>query len=89
MPAADIEVKQQIQSIYQAHKGRCGYRRIRLALRHMGIDLNHKTVQRLMGLLNLKALGSKKRYRSYRGEVGKLAANTLSRNFKAQCPHQK
>jgi putative transposase len=89
LPATDIKVKHQIQSIYQAHKGRYGYRRIRLALRHTGIYLNHKTVQRLMGLLNLKALGSKKRYRSYRGEVGKVAANTLSRNFKAQCPHQK
>ena len=68
---------------HHQHKGRYGYRRIRLALRNMGFCLNHKTIQRLMDLLQLKAIGPKKRYRSYRGEVGRVAANTLSRNFKA------
>lgn len=89
LPDGDAGIKQQIQSLYHQHKGRYGYRRIRLALRHTGVNLNHKTIQRLMGLLQLKALGPKKRYRSYRGEVGKVAANTLGRNFKAQGPHQK
>jgi transposase InsO family protein len=89
LPDTNDLVKQQIQSIYHAHKGRYGYRRIRLALRNMGFCLNHKTIQRLMGLLQLKAIGSKKRYRSYRGEFGRVAANTLGRNFKAQSPHQK
>ena len=89
LPDADAEIKQQIQSLYHQHKGRYGYRRIRLALRNMGFCLNHKTIQRLMDLLQLKAIGPKKRYRSYRGEVGRVAANTLSRNFKAQAPHQK
>jgi transposase InsO family protein len=89
LPDTNDLVKQQIQSIYHAHKGRYGYRRIRLALRNMGFCLNHKTIQRMMGLLQLKAIGSKKRYRSYRGEFGRVAANTLGRNFKAQSPHQK
>jgi putative transposase len=89
LPDADSEIKQQIQSIYHHHKGRYGYRRIRLALRNMGVCLNHKTIQRLMGLLQLKAIGPKKHYRSYRGAVGKVAANMLGRNFKAQGPHQK
>lgn len=89
LPDGDAVIKQQIQSLYHQHKGQYGYRRIRLALRNRGFSLNHKTIQRLMGLLQLKAIGPKKRYRSYRGEVGKVAANTLGRNFKAQVPQQK
>jgi len=45
-----------IESIYHEHKGRYGYRRIHLALINEGIKLNHKTVQRLMGQLNLKSI---------------------------------
>ena len=89
LPDTNDLVKQQIQSIYHAHKGRYGYRRIRLELRNMGLWLNHKSVQRLMGLLKLKAIGPKKRYKSYRGEIGRVAANTLSRSFGAQGPNQK
>ncbi|MFA3232335.1 IS3 family transposase [Acinetobacter baumannii] len=34
--------------IYHKHKGRYGYRRITLALKNMGLTINHKCVQRLM-----------------------------------------
>ena len=34
LPDADAEIKQQIQTLYHQHKGRYGYRRIRLALRN-------------------------------------------------------
>lgn len=51
--------------------------------------LNHKTVQRLMGQLNLKSTVRPKKYRSYRGDVGKAAPNYLKRNFKATKPNEK
>lgn len=89
LPDTDRQIKQQIQSIYHAHKGRYGYRRMKLALRNSGLWLNHKKVQRLMSLLQLKAIGSKKHYKSYRGDIGRVAANTLSRNFGAQAPNHK
>lgn len=89
LPNQDDLLKQQIQSIYRQHHGRYGYRRIGLALRNTGLCLNHKKVQRLMGLLHLKAIGPKKRYKSYRGECGHVATNTLSRRFEAQGPHLK
>ncbi|EFH5610756.1 TPA: DDE-type integrase/transposase/recombinase, partial [Shigella flexneri] len=46
-------------------------------------------VQRLMGILSLKAAIKVKRYRSYRGEVGQTAPYVLQRDFKATRPNEK
>ncbi|WP_422047330.1 IS3 family transposase [Rosenbergiella nectarea] len=54
-PVAYEKELARIDSIYHGHKGRYGYRRVHLTLKHEGITLNHKTVQRLMGKLNLKS----------------------------------
>ena len=63
------------------HKGRYGYRRIHLSLKNLGIKINHKTVYRLMKTLNLKSLVRIKKYKSYKGEVGRIAPNILNREF--------
>lgn len=78
-----------IKSIYHEHKGRYGYRRIHLAMRRKGVELNHKTVQRLMAQLNLKSIVRPKKYRSYRGDIGKSAPNVLERDFSATKPDEK
>ncbi len=78
-----------IKSIYHEHKGRYGYRRIHLALKNQGVILNHKTVQRLMIQLGLKSTVRPKKYRSYRGESGKVAPNVLKRDFSATKPDEK
>ncbi|WP_454048207.1 IS3 family transposase [Chryseobacterium sp. Marseille-Q8038] len=82
-------IKGLIQLIYQKHKGRFGYRRITLELKNQGVIINHKTVLRLMKNLGLKSLIRMKKYRSYRGEQGKIAPNILKRNFKTDHPNQK
>lgn len=83
------QIKQDIQQIYHENHGRYGYRRITLELHNRGYHINHKTVQKLMNSLNLKSLVRKRRYRSYRGEVGKIAPNILNREFKTDKPNQK
>ncbi|HGN1708046.1 TPA: IS3 family transposase [Providencia rettgeri] len=88
-PASYERELTRIESIYHEYKGRYGYRRIHLALKNEGITLNHKTVQRLMGLLNLKSTVRPKKYRSYRGDVGKIAPNHLKRDFTASKPNEK
>ena len=88
-PASYEKELKQIKSIYHEHKGRYGYRRIHLTLRNEGILLNHKTVQRLMGQLGLKSTVRPKKYRSYRGDVGKTAPNHLKRDFTASKPNEK
>ncbi|ONX01433.1 transposase, partial [Burkholderia cenocepacia] len=91
MAAGDryADLKAKIQTVYDHHKGRYGYRRITAAIRQTGDAINHKTVQRLMGQLQLKSLVRPKRYRSWRGEVGRVAPNLLRRQFDAERPNQK
>ncbi|WP_156923786.1 IS3 family transposase [Burkholderia sp. WSM2232] len=83
------ELKTRIRAVYEHHKGRYGYRRIAATIRQSGQIVNHKTVQRLMGHLKLKSLIRAKKYRSWRGEVGRIAPNLLNREFSAQQPNQK
>jgi putative transposase len=82
-------IKELIKFTYQKHKGRYGYRRITDELNDKGTVINHKTVLRLMKLLGLKSLIRVKKYKSYKGEQGKIAPNLLKRNFKAEAPNQK
>lgn len=88
-PDKYADVKTAIAAIYHENRGRYGYRRITLALRNRGIFLNHKTVQRLMKELGLVCRVRTKKYRSYKGEVGKIAPNLLNRDFHAEKPNQK
>ena len=82
--------KQDILEIYNANKGRYGYRRIYAVLRAKGYIINHKTVLKLMKLLNLRGKQSKNgKYHSYKGTVGKVADNLLSRDFHADKPFEK
>lgn len=83
------ELKAQVAAIYAQHKGRYGYRRITAAMRQLGHVINHKAVQRLMKVLGLKSLVRVKRYRSYKGTIGRIAPDLLKRDFAAQAPNQK
>lgn len=89
MPDKYLEAKTAITAIYHDNKGRYGYRRITEELHRRGYGLNHKTVQGLMKELGLTCRVRMKKYRSYKGEVGKIAPNLLQRNFEAEKPNQK
>ncbi len=88
-PDLDADLKLLIQSIYEEHQGRYGYRRIRDELLNRREQVNHKKVQRIMKELGLKSVVRMKKYRSYKGTVGKVAPNVLGRNFKAEKPNEK
>ncbi|HFO0449283.1 TPA: IS3-like element ISBth10 family transposase [Bacillus paranthracis] len=88
-PDPNAEVKELIQAIYNEHDGCYGYRRIRDELMNRGHKVNHKKVYRLMKELGLKCLVRMKKYRSYKGTVGKIAPNILNRNFQAEKPNEK
>ncbi len=74
-------VKQEIKQIFIENKQRYGYRRILLALRQKGIVINHKTVYKLMRSMGLHGKRRKSKYKSYKGEVGKVVPNLLNRDF--------
>ncbi|AXJ13777.1 hypothetical protein Sp14A_22320 [Streptococcus pluranimalium] len=83
-------IKTEIQAIYDEHKGNYGYRRIYLELRNRGFVVNHKKVQRLMTVMGLAArIRRKRKYSSYKGEVGKKADNLIKRQFEGSKPCEK
>ncbi|CAW97788.1 putative transposase [Streptococcus equi subsp. zooepidemicus] len=86
----DMDLKELIQGIYDEHHGNYGYRRIHLELRNRGFIVNHKKVQRLMTVMGLKArIRRKRKYYSYKGEVGKKADNLIKRQFEGSKPYEK
>lgn len=88
-PDKYAQIKEEIMQIYQENQGRYGYRRITLELHNRGYQINHKTVQRLMKVMGLKCMVRIKKYRSYKGQIGKIAPNLIQRDFKADKPNQK
>lgn len=85
----DADLKVEIKTIYEEHEGRYGYRRIRDELTNRGQRVNHKKIQRIMKELGLKCLVRMKKYKSYKGTVGKVAPNILNRQFTAEQPNEK
>jgi putative transposase len=78
-----------IKQICDEHKGRYGYRRVTLELRHRGLQINHKSVMKLMKQEHLTCQLRPKKYRSYRGQLGRIARNHLRRDFRAEKPNMK
>ena len=86
----DKDLKAEIQSIFTEHKGNYGFRRMTLELRNRGYVVNHKRVQRLMKVLGLSArIRCKRKYSSYKGEIGKKVDNLIQRQFEASKPMEK
>ncbi|WP_157277501.1 IS3 family transposase [Paenibacillus taiwanensis] len=88
-PDKDTAIKALIAAVYHEHKGRYSYRRITLELRNQGHSVNHKRVQRIMAELGLKSIVRMKKYRSYKGHLGKVAPNIIERDFQATKPNEK
>ncbi|MFC6478330.1 IS3 family transposase [Pseudomonas asuensis] len=92
LAAADkyADLKSTIKTLFERHKGRYGYRRITAALRNQGTAVNHKTIQRLMGILALKSsVRRRNKYRAYRGATSRTTPNQLNRNFSAERPNER
>ena len=83
------EIRKQITDIFHENKGRYGYRRITMEMHNRGYVINHKTVLRLMNEEKIKCMVRIKKYRSYKGEVGKVAPNLLERDFSTSAPNEK
>ena len=88
-PDKYAQVKNEIKVIFTENKQRVGYRRVTDELKNRGFTINHKTVQRLMKQLGLLCRVRMRKYKSYHGEVGKIAPDLLKRNFEADKPNQK
>lgn len=83
------DTKSRIVKIYHDNKGRYGYRRITAELGNQGYTVNQKTVLRLMAECGIRCQVRMLKYRSYKGDVGRIAENLLKRDFSASAPNRK
>ncbi len=83
------EIISQVKLIFEENKARYGKRRIKAELNNREYKIGFKKVRRLMEKFNLKAICPRRKYKSYKGTVGKIADNILNRNFVATQPNQK
>lgn len=84
-----VAVRAEIHVICTENKGRYGYRRVTMEINKRGYIVNHKVVMRLMKEEHLTCRVRMKKYRSYRGKVGRVAPNVIQRNFLADKPYEK
>ncbi|WP_456283678.1 IS3 family transposase [Microbacterium sp. JZ101] len=89
-PDEHADLKGEIRRIFDGFAGRYGHRRIRDKLREGGWEVSKKTVLKLMNELGLRCqIRRRKRYNSFKGQVGKTAPNLLRRDFTVTGPNQK
>lgn len=88
-PDKNAETKRRIREICEENKGRIGHRRITLVLHTEHFKINQKTVLKIMRQMGLFCKVRMSKYRSYQGEVGKIAPDLLGRKFEATQPNQK
>lgn len=87
-PNKDEEILKEIESIYKKNYKKYGSPRITIALHSKGIKIGENRVARIMGENHISAVPKKKRYNSYRGEVGTIAKNILNRRFDQGEPYK-
>lgn len=88
-PNRHATLRAAIHEICAENRGRYGYRRVTKDLNERGVVANHKLVMKLMKEEHLTCQVRMKKYRSYRGEIGKIASDLIQRNFTATAPNQK
>lgn len=81
------DVRPLVREIFSRTPNGMGYRQVAMALRtEQGLCISGKTVLRLMREEGCVCRIRRKRYSSYRGEVGEVAGNVLNRSFDADAP---
>ena len=81
--------RRRIRELYEENKGMYGYRRLHAAMRNEGYVISGKTVRKLMKEEGIKCEVRIKKYRSYKGNVGRIAPNLLERDFYSDRPYRK
>jgi putative transposase len=78
------ELKDAISQAFADAKGAYGHRRVLAVLLRRGWRVSKKTVLKLMRTMGLRCpVRRRRRYNSFRGEVGRAADNVLNRQFGA------
>lgn len=85
----DQALKEMIEGIFLENHRKYGSPRITQELKNQGYQVNKKRVERIMRENRISAVPKRRRYRSYRGTVGRIAPNILDRDFSTERPYEK
>jgi putative transposase len=89
-PDRRAALKEAIRQAFDDAKGAYGHRRILAILLRKGWTVSKKTVLKLMRALGLQCpVRRRRRYNSFRGEVGEAADNVSNRRFATAVKHTK
>lgn len=89
-PDRHLLVRPLIREVFDNAYRSYGYRRVKAVLaKNHGVFLSGKTVLRLMREESRFCQVRRKKYRSFKGEVGVAAPNVLNRDFEASAPNLK
>ncbi|MGJ9407415.1 IS3 family transposase [Nesterenkonia aurantiaca] len=89
-PDRHEKLKEAIRQAFTQARSAYGHRRVLAMLQRQGWRVSKKTVLKLMRGLGLQSpVRRRRRYNSFRGEVGKTAENLLNRQFETVTRHTK
>ena len=88
IPAKNLPLAEKIKECQEKCGKTYGYRRVHIWLHNEGIDVDPKTVLRVMQKYNLLSVIRRKKYRNY-GNYLHRYENLLNRDFHAERPNQK
>ena len=88
IPAKDLPLAEKIKECQEKCGRTYGYRRVHIWLHNQRIDVDPKTVLRVMQKYNLLSVIRRKKYRNY-GNYLHRYENLLNRDFHADRPNQK
>ena len=88
IPAKELPLAEKIKECQEKCGKTYGYRRVHIWLHNEGIDVDPKTVLRVMQKYNLLSVIRRKKYRNY-GNYLHRYENLLNRDFHADRPNQK
>ena len=89
-PDRHEKLKEAIRQAFTRARSAYGHRRVLAMLLRQGWTVSKKTVLKLMRVLGLQSpVRRRRRYNSFRGEVGTTAENLLNRQFETATKHTK
>lgn len=89
-PDKYTDLRDQVKLVFAENSSRYGYRRVSAVVKGCGKGVSEKVIRRIMSEEKLVVQGrTRRKYKSYMGEITPAADNVIERNFRADTPNTK